>query len=118
VKTLMKTVLYLAPVVALIFLYVIAMQGQVSTEIDKENAQFDRDWAEFHGQMADTPEKRQMWNDRGLEAAAELSRLKTAVAERKQKIDQFESDFEDAVTEAEPDLQEKLNERSLKEVEE
>jgi len=53
----MKITIVAAPVLALVLFYVISQQRYIDTQIQKQDAVFERDWAEFQAEFSgSTPE--------------------------------------------------------------
>ena len=99
-KNFMKLLFVVAPVVGIIFYYVIIKQNQIDSEFAIENAKFEREWQEFNESMARTPKEAEKARDRALEAAEEIRKAK----EGKRVVDlakkEFQDEFQKAMKEA------------------
>jgi len=92
-KTLVKIMLATAPVLALIFLYVLSQQQHLDTQMRKQDAQFERDWNEFANELSDLPRYR----DRANEAEARLAELRQKEAKEMEQLGQFREDLASSI---------------------
>ena len=99
-KNFMKLLFVVAPVVGIIFYYVIIKQNQIDSEFAVENAKFEREWQEFIESMARTHQEVQRARDRAMEAEEEIREAK----EGKRIVDldkkEFQDEFKRAMQEA------------------
>ncbi len=75
--------------------------------MEKNDAQFERGWAEQEADMQKDPVKKKIYEDRAKAAEAELSELRLKEKERQKKDEQFEEAMEKALQEGEEELRKK-----------
>ncbi len=95
---LMKILVITAPVLALLLFYVITKQSQMDTEMKKEDARFEREWAEFNKDFS-TSGDRQKYEQRAQQAEQEFQELKKKEKEKEEKTERIEKELEKAIEE-------------------
>lgn len=95
-SSIFKVLVVSAPVLAILFYYVVVKQGVMDAEIQKEDAKFERAWNEFEASMA-TKDMAEKYNQRAKEAEQELERLRQEEELKKKKAEDFEKEFEQAL---------------------
>lgn len=100
-SNLFKVAILAAPLVGLIFYYVVLKQNQMDVEMKKENIKFEQEWNRFNENFIFTsPEQRDYYKERNEEIAKELEELKKKEQEKEQKVEKFEQEFEKGLEEA------------------
>ena len=115
-KSLIKIVLYTAPVVALIFFYVIGMQSQHSAEMTKENTEFMRDWAEFQEDFTDVAKEKEKYQARAAAAEEKMKEAEERERVETEKLKKFRAEFEKAINDNDPELKKMEKQLELQEV--
>ena len=105
---LMKIVLMTAPALFLVLYFVISSQKSIDIQMQKNDAEFSRSWAEQEAEMAKDLEKKKIYQDRAKAAELEMEELKKKEKDREEKDRQFEEAMEKALRDSEEELKEKL----------
>lgn len=75
---LFKVVLWTAPVLAFIFLYISQQQQEQKQEMKIETAEFDKEFAAMNKSMASTKEEKAFWNEQLVENKAKINDIKNS----------------------------------------
>jgi len=103
-----KILIVTAPIAALLFYYVVIKQSQIHTEVQKENARFEREWNEFNEDSLFRANK-ERYRERAEEAEAELKELKEKEKMQQQKVEKFENEFEEELKKQNQELEKQAN---------
>ncbi|MEO0282250.1 MAG: hypothetical protein ABIN05_07900 [candidate division WOR-3 bacterium] len=98
-QTLFKAILITSPIFALIFFYVVMQQGKIDTEIKKQDAIFERDWAEFQAEFKTTDKSK--YTERTRKEEEKITEYEKKEREKEEKAENFEKEFEKAIQEFE-----------------
>ena len=101
---LFKILLVTAPVLALIFYYVVVKQSALDVELRKESLQFERDWNEWQMSMFGKDKK---YAERAEKAEKELMEIEKKEKEKQEKVEKFEKEFDKALDDFEKKQQKK-----------
>lgn len=108
--TLLKIIIFTAPILALVFWYVVQQQQKLDTKIEKESTTFDRDFYEQQQGFTGDKEQKEKLKQRAEKADKKIEEIEKREEESKKKLDKFEADFDKAM--ADPEL--KKLEKELK----
>ncbi len=97
---LFKIVLFTAPVLALVFYFVLSSQERLDTEMRKQDREFSRDWNEFNAEFSSNRSSRQKYQSRAEEADRELVEIKKKEKEEEEKARKFRQEFEKQIEKA------------------
>ena len=96
--SLFKILLVTAPVLALIFYYVVAKQSALDVDIKKESLQFERDWNEWQMPMFGKDKEDSKKYAERAEAEKELIlEIEKKEKEKQEKVEKFEKEFDKAL---------------------
>jgi len=95
---LFKIIVITAPFAALLFFYVVLQQQKLDTELEKESLKFERTWEEFNRDLKWTKDKSRV-EERITRAEEGLKEIEEQEEKRKKKLEEFEKEFEKAITE-------------------
>ncbi len=94
-SNLFKIAILAAPLMALIFYYVVLQQQKTDVEMKKEDLKFEQEWNRFNQGSVFTSEKdKDYYEKRNQEIAKELEEMQRKEREREEKIEKFEKEFE------------------------
>ncbi|MEO0264804.1 MAG: hypothetical protein ABIM17_06125 [candidate division WOR-3 bacterium] len=88
----MKAFLLTAPAAAVLFAYVLHVQQEHRARLELESARFDREWAELQAGGGN----KTFWEIRKKEAEVRENETALELEERKQKLKEFEREFDKA----------------------
>lgn len=91
-NTLFKSLTIAAPIAALVFWWVVSSQNKIDNEINMQNAQFDREWAEMRNEFKGS--NHLLLRDRAGEADKELKARKEEAAKREEKARKAEEELD------------------------
>ena len=97
--TLLRTMLFLGPILALIFYFTVAQQIKADTET-KENTALERIWNEFKASFAMTPEKRAKLEEKTKQIEKKLERLKEKRLEKEKKAEELKKELKERLRRA------------------
>ncbi len=94
-----KFLIFLAPVTAIILFYVLFQQSKMDVELQRQEAIFEREWAEFqqawHGKGPDS----EVYVERAKEAEIRRKEAEEKLKKKEQKQEQMLQEFEQALSE-------------------
>lgn len=100
-NTLFKMALFTSPILGLVFYYVVVQQGKIDTQMQREDAEFSREWNEFNKSFAKGKEEKETYAERAAKADAKLKEMEEKEKAKERKAEKFEKDFEIAIDEFE-----------------
>ena len=96
-NALFKTILIATPALALLFFYVVSQQGKADTDMQVEDAKFERSWNEFDADFAKKREDKDRLLARAKEADESLKAAKIEAARKAKKQEEMERDLDKAL---------------------
>lgn len=109
-KNLFKAVLFISPLIFLIFWYVVSSQHSNDVEMKKSDAQFEQKWNEFDRDFTHDAAQKKIYQERSNAAANDIEKAKIEEEKAKKKSEKFSEQLDKAVEDKE--VQKKL-EREL-----
>ena len=97
---LFKTLILVAPVLAIVFYYVVIKHAEQHKEIQKKEAEFSRDWNEESKAFAKTKADKAKYAKRAADADKEVQKADEEIKPHSAKVDAFGKDFDKAIKDA------------------
>ncbi len=109
-NNILKAVLFISPVIFLIFFYVVSQQSKNDVEMKKADAQFEQKWNEFDKDFTHDPAQKKVYDERAEVASKKIADLEKKEAEAQAKSDKMQQEMEKQMED--PENQKELERRT------